>query len=238
MGGVNRMMEMPATWCLYYRGFTPPPEPLLDINIISEKYRERPFFAYPMPGGRLRSFADVHEWYDYVQRLRIQPGRVLLPYIDAFDEALRALFMTYVLPEFCKLGEMKVLATLEGALLAAYEHKMCATKDGEHRCATLSRIFDWAANEDGLPVEWFKQNSSRKSHSDLNVIRNKQMHGRLLEETLPWGGLFESVKKTIEFAYRERPQYDVHRDRLVYGNDLVEMAGSPLDCVPGYPPVE
>ena len=117
------MIKPPATWCMYYRGMTPPPEPLLDINIVSDEYKERPYFAYPMPKGALRQFGTIYEWYDYVKSLRIQPGRVLLAYVDAFDEALRALFMTYVLPEFCKLGEMKALTTLEGALLAAYEHK-------------------------------------------------------------------------------------------------------------------
>ena len=156
---------------------------------------------------------------------------MLLAYVDAFDEALRALFMTYVLPEFCKLGEMKALTVLEGALLAAYEHKMCATKDGEHRCAMLWKILDWAAKEKGLPVEWFKQNSSRKSRSDLNVIRNKQMHGYLLEETLPWGGLFESVKRTIEFAYKDCAPYDIHKERLAVMNARSAMTSSDLDYV-------
>lgn len=40
------------------------------------------------------------------------------------------------------------------------------------------------------------------------------MHGYLLEETLPWGGLFESVKATIEFAYKDSPPYDVHELHL------------------------
>lgn len=225
------MIAPPATWCMYYRGITPPPEPLLDINIISEEYKKRPYFAYPLPKGALRKFDTIHEWYDYVKSLRIQPGQVLLAYVDAFDEALRALFMTYVLPEFCKLGEMKALTVLEGALLAAYEHKMCATKDGEHRCAMLWKILDWAAKEKGLPVEWFKQNSSRKSRSDLNVIRNKQMHGYLLEETLPWGGLFESVKRTIEFAYKDCAPYDIHKERLAVMNARSAMTSSDLDYV-------
>lgn len=233
------MIAPPTTWCMYFRGATLPPEPLLDINIISEKYHRRPYFAYPMLSGQLRPFAGVKDWYDYVQSLRIQPGRVLLPYIDAFDEALRALFMTYALPEFCKLGEMKALATLEQALLSIYEHKMCkVTKTGKHRCAGLGDILEWAKENDGLPSEFFESDPGRASRSDLNVIRNKQMHGCLLEETLPWGGLFESVKRVIEFAYRECAPYDVHKNRLAYGNGLVDTASSPLDFVSAYPPTE
>lgn len=231
------MIPMPTTWCMYYRGITPAPEELLDINIIADKYKRRPYFAYPMPGGQLRRFAGIREWYGYVTSLRIQPERVFLAYVDAFDEALRALFMTYALPEFSKFGEMKALATLEGALLAVYEHKMCReTKTGKHRCAGLGDILGWAKKHKGLPSEFFECDPARSSRSDLNVIRIKQMHGYLLEETLPWGGLFESVRRVIEFAYRECAPYDVHKDRLVYGNGLVEAANSSLDFVPVSPP--
>ena len=234
------MIPMPATWCMYYRGITPAPEELLDLNIISEEYRMRPHFAYPMGRGELRRFTDVRSWYDYVQGLRIQPGKVLLPYIDAFDEGLRALFMTYVLPEFCKLGEMKVLATLEGAALVAYKHAMCVDKDSGHRCAMLRQILDWAHKNDGLPVEWFKQEVSGKSRSDLNVIRNKQMHGELLEETFPWGGLFENAKRILEYVYWNREPYDVHKERLILANGHVSTTrmDSDLDYVPSYAPIE
>ena len=47
------------------------------------------------------------------------------------------------------------------------------------------------------------------------------MHGYLLEETLPWGGLFESVKAAIEFAYRDSPPYDVHELCLAKGSSSV-----------------
>lgn len=208
-------MQIPATWCMYCLSRTPPPDELLDINIIGEEYRQRPNFAYPMERGNIRLFGSIHEWYDYVKSLRLQPKQVFLPYVDGFDEGLRALFMTYVLPEFCKMGEMRALATLEGALLAAYEHKMCKTKAGEHHCATLAPILRWANKNDGLPAEWFKRDPSNRSPNDLDVIRNKQMHGEVLQETtLPWAGLFEVIKETIEYAYRNHPPYDIHEMRL------------------------
>lgn len=233
------MIAPPATWCMYYRGMTPAPKKLVDINIIGEEYRKRPYFAYPMPKGVLRQFGTIHEWHGYVEGLRIQPGRVLLPYVDAFDEALRALFMAYVLPEFSKFGEMKALATLEGALLSVYEHKMCkVTKKGKHNCAGLGDILGWGRKHKGLPSAFFESDSERSSRSDLKVIRDKQMHGYLLEETLPWGGLFESVAKTIEFAYEDCVPYDVHTESLVMGNGLAERDGKPLDHVPGYLPGE
>ncbi|MHB8348559.1 MAG: hypothetical protein ACYDHM_15705, partial [Acidiferrobacterales bacterium] len=225
------MIGPPATWCMYHRSITPPPKELLDINIIGEEYRKHPYFAYPMPSGDMRHFADIYAWYDYVQSLRLQLQRVLLAYVDAFDEALRALFMAYALPEFCKLGKMKVLATLEGALLAAYKHKTCTTRKGEHRCAMLADILNWANEEDSLPAEWLKHDVSKKSRSDLSVIRNKQMHGEMLQETLPWGGLFEVVKETIQYAYRNRTPYDIHKERQVFENGQGVMSDD-LNYVP------
>ena len=214
------MIAGPATWCMYVSGGSPPPEQLLDVAMISDEYRRRPYFAYPTSAG-LRQFGDAPSWYVFVSSLRILPGQVLLPYIDAFDEALRALFMTYLLPEFSKFGEMKALATLEGALLERCNHKMCKTKRGEHRCAGLTDILSWADTHGVLPSKFFENDSGRSSRDDLIRIRNRQMHGYLLEETLPWGGLFESVKAAIEFAYRDSPPYDVHELCLAKGSSSV-----------------
>ena len=208
------MIAPPATWCAFAFCGSTPPEKLLDINVISPEYQRRPYFAYPTSAG-LRQFEDLASWYVYVTSLRIQPGHVLLPYIDAFDEALRALFMTYLLPEFSKFGEMKALATLEVALLTRSEHKICTeTKAGKHRCAGLRELFSWSKEHKILPSEFFESGSGRACCDELTDIRNRQMHGYLLEETLPWGGLFESVKAAIEFAYKDSPPYDVHELRL------------------------
>lgn len=226
------MNDQPASWCMYYRGITPPPRELLDINIISEKYRKRPFFAYPMAFGQLQQFDDLQQWYEYVERLRLQPGRVRLPFVDAFDEALRALFMAYIFPEFCKLAEMKAFTTLESALLDAYEHKMCTINSTSHKCARLAGALSWANKNDGMPSEWYRQTMESKSRCDLPVIRNKQMHGALLEETLPWGGLFETIKKILEYAYRNTPPYDVHQQCLAYESGQFEMSRNDLDYVP------
>lgn len=227
------MIAPPATWCMYYRGVTPAPKKLVDVNIIGEEYRKR-LFAYPMAYGKIQRFADMYEWRFYLQSLRLRPEKVPLAYIDAFDEALRALFMAYALPELSKLGEMKAFATLEGALLMAYEHKMCTEKEGRHRCVTLARILEWASVNDSLPAEWYRESLAKRSRSDLHVIRNKQMHGALLEETMPWGGLFNAVKKIIEHAYRNHPQYDVHRERLVFQCGTREAVND-LDYVPPPP---
>lgn len=214
------MIAGPATWCMYVSGGSPPPEQLLDVAMISDEYQRRPNFVYPTSAG-LRQFGDVTSWYVFVTSLRIVPGRVLLPYVDAFDEALRALFMTYLLPEFSKFGQMKALATMEGALLVRCNHNMCKTKGGEHRCAGLKDILSWANTHGILPSKFFENDSGRSSSHDLIRIRNRQMHGYLLEETLPWGGLFESVKAVIEFAYRDSPRYDVHELRLARGGGSV-----------------
>ena len=213
------MIAPPAAWCMYVSGDSTPPEQLLDIKMISDEYQRRPYFGYPTLPAGLRQFGDITSWYVYVSSLRILPGQVPLLYIDAFDEALRALFMTYVLPEFSKFGEMKALATLEGALVARSEHKMCKTakKTGEHRCAGLKDILSWANKHKILPSEFFESGSGRSPCDELIGIRNRQMHGYMLEETLPWGGLFETVKAAIEFAYKDSPPYDVHNLRLGKG---------------------
>ncbi len=214
-------------------GKTPAPEQLFDIDIINDKYRKCAYL-HQMPDSTLRQFDTIDKWYDYVKTLRIQPGQVLLPYVDAFDIALRALVMAYVLPEFCKLGEMKALATLEQALLGAYKHQMCQTKKDKHCCAKLFEILGWATKNHGLPVEWYRyvelpesrsKSPRRSCPSDLTAIRNRQMHGQHYQETLPWAGLFEFVKKIIEFAYKDSPPYDLERERLLFMNATTNDSG-------------
>lgn len=93
---------------------------------------------------------------------------------------------------------------------------------------------EWANKEDGMPAEWYRQTLERKSRSDLRVIRNKQMHGAMLEETVPWGGLFETIKKILEYAYRNNLPYDVHQQRLTYESGQLERSSNDLDYVPVY----
>ncbi|MHB8181435.1 MAG: hypothetical protein ACYDC7_02420 [Acidithiobacillus ferrivorans] len=221
------MKPLATTWCTYYAGFVEqPPDELLDIGFLNEEYRSRPFY-YPMAKGNIRGFPTVEQWYDYVQSLRIRPHQVPLPYLDAFDEALRALFMTYLLPEFCKMAEMKALSTLEGALKEAYHHQMCKqtagktkSKAGEsstgsvHRCAALADCLEWAEQHDGLEPNLFDKSIGQRRPEALNVIRDKQMHGKL-EEMFPWGGLFEVSKSTLEYAFRNWSTYDIHQLRAV-----------------------
>jgi hypothetical protein len=230
------MKPLATTWCTYYAGFAEqPPDELLDIGFLNQEYRSHPF-AYPMDNGQIKQFASVKQWYDYVQSLRIPPHQVTLLYVDAFDEALRALFMTFLLPEFSKMAETRAFTTLEGALKEAYQHKMCKqqvkkpqAESGEtftetvHRCAALADCLEWAEQHDGLEPNLFDKTIGRRRPNALNVIRDKQMHGNL-EEVSPWGGLFEVVKETIEHAFRNWSIYDVHQLRAV---NMVTRTGLP-----------
>ena len=218
------MTPLSATWLLYVTGGADePPEELLDTGFICPEYRSHPF-VYPMDYGELRQFISIKEWYAYIRTLRIQPKQVAIPYIDAFDEALRALFLSYLFPEFSKLGEMKALAVLEGALKEAYRHKMCErtvkpkapgtnpTVEHRPRCASLDECLEWAVKYDSLEPKLVDSTIGRRRAEALNVIRNKQMHGTF-EEMLPWGGLFEVIKETIEYAFRGWNTYDIHQLR-------------------------
>lgn len=218
------MTPLSATWLLYVTGGADePPEELLDTGFICPEYRSHSF-AYPMDYGELREFPTIEGWYAYVQSLRIYPKQVAIPYVDAFDEALRALFMSYLFPEFCKLGEMKALAVLEGTLKEAYRHKMCervvkpkapaTTTTTEHKpqCVSLDECLEWAVLNDNLDSRFVDKTIGRRRPEALNVIRDKQAHGRL-DEMFPWGGLFEVIKETIEYAFRSWNTYDIHQLR-------------------------
>lgn len=238
------MKPVASTWFSYYAGYTEEPaDELLDIGFLNQEYRSHPF-AYPMDNGQIKQFASVEQWYDYVQSLRIKPHQVPLPYLDAFDEALRALFMTYIIPEFCKMAEMKALSTLEGALKEAYRHQMCKqlvkksqTESGEsstgsvHRCAALADCLEWAEQHDGLEPNLFDKKIGQRRPEALNVIRDKQMHGRL-EEMFPWGGLFEVIQETIEYAFRNWEEYDIHQLRA--HSILLRMDSSGPDVDMGF----
>lgn len=218
------MTPVTTTWLSYYSGFTDEfPTNLLRLDFICDEYRANTF-TYPMDYGELREFPTIEGWYAYVQSLRIYPRQVTIPYVDAFDEALRALFMAYLLPEFAKLAEMKTLAVLEGALKEAYQHKMCYrtvkpqtlgdNPRAEHKpqCVSLDVCLEWAVENDGLESRLVDRTIGRRRAEALNVIRNKQMHGSF-EEMFPWGGLFEVIKETIEYAFRGWNIYDIHHLR-------------------------
>ena len=203
-----------TSWCTYTSGGCAAPVELLDYGFIKETYRYRNF-AYPMAQGQIRGFT-LEEWYVYVSSLRISPGKVRLPFVDSFDEALRSLFMTYLFGEFSKLAEMKALATLEGSLKDAYSHQMCQEKKNKktgvswHDCASLSKCLQWAIEHDGLPEGLLDDSVGSRRTNALNVIRDNQMHGKLIIETMPWGGIFEAIKGVIEHAFRNHDAYDVH----------------------------
>ncbi len=207
------MYELNGTWCTYYAGFAQnPPRELLDLGWFTPESLCRGF-GYIEEMGQFRHFSDMRAWYDYVQSLRIQPGKVVLPYLDAFDEALRALVMTYFSPGFCKLAESKALSTLEDALKMAYNHRMCkfGTKNPkEHKkCAGLGETLEWVEHKDMLYKGLADNSKGSRRPNALNVIRDRLMHGNQ-QEMMPWGGLFKVVKEVIEHAFRNHEPYDIH----------------------------
>lgn len=210
------MYELNGTWCTYYAGFAnSPPQNLLDLDWFCAESICREF-SFPVENGQIRVFSNLQDWCDYVQSLRIQPGKVDLPYLDAFDEALRALVMTYFSPGFCKLAESKALSTLEDALKRAYKHQMCKfskQNPQEHqKCVGLGQILDWVEQYDPHYRNLADNTIGLRRPDALNVIRDKLMHGRQ-EETLPWGGLFQVIKEMIEHAFRNHARYDIHQLR-------------------------
>ena len=236
------MNALSTTWLSYTAGLSEvPADELLDRSFLNPEYADGEF-RYPMANGQLKIFASAKEWYEYVRGLRIYPTQVTLPYVDAFDEALRALFMAYLFPEFTKMAEMKALATLEGALKEAYRHKMCErvrkpkvpgsppVVEHQQRCAELAVCLEWAVNNDGLEARLVDRTIGWRRPEALNVIRDKQMHGRF-EEMLPWGGLFEVIKETIEYAFRYWSTYDIHELRANRVS-LRMNAGNPAGEIP------
>lgn len=222
------MYELSGTWCTYYAGFAQnPPSDLLDLGWFTPESLSRDF-NYPEEMAQLRHFSDMRAWYDYVQSLRIPPGNVVLLYLDAFDEALRALAMTYFSPGFCKLAESKALSTLEDALKMAYNHRMCISKQNpqEHKkCAGLGETLKWVEHNDVL-FEGLADNSkgSRRPNA-LNVIRDRLMHGNQ-QEMFPWGGLFKIVKEVIEHAFRNHEPYDIHSRPNLLDLELIKERDS------------
>ena len=207
------MYELNGTWCTYYAGFAQnPPRELLDLGWFAPESLYRGF-NYPEEKGQFRNFSDMLAWYDYVQSLRIQPGKVVPPYLDAFDEALRALAMTYFSPGFCKLAESKALSTLEDALKLAYNHRMCKfdkqNSRAHKKCAGLGEALEWVEQNDVLYRGLADNGRGSRRPNALNVIRDRLMHGNQ-QEMMPWGGLFKTVKEVIEHAFRNHEPYDIH----------------------------
>lgn len=222
------MYEQSGTWCTYYAGFAQnPPRDLLNLGWFTPESLSRGF-NYPDEVAQFRHFPDMRAWCDFLQSLRILPGKVVPPYLDSFDEALRALAMTYFLPEFCKLAESKALSTLEDALKMAYNHRMCTFKQNsqEHKkCAGLGETLKWLEHNDVL-IEGLADNSkgSRRPNA-LNVIRDRLMHGSQ-QEMFPWGGLFKIVKEVIEHAFRNHEPYDIHCRPNVLGVEMIKERDS------------
>ncbi len=222
------MFEWDSTWCRYYAGVCEnPPDDLLDLGWFTDAIRYR-VFSYPDRQGQPRMFPVMKSWYDYVQSLSLVPGKIPLPQIDAFDDALRALFMAYFTSGFCKLAETKALTALEDALKVAYRHDVCyrdPTTNEHKKCAGLGTILEKLEKKDPFYAGMADNTKGDRRFNAINVIRDKQTHGRQ-GEVMPWGGLFERVKETIEHAFESWGQYDVHQMRWM----LLISRWSPIIC--------
>lgn len=78
--------------------------------------------------------------------------------------------------------------------------QMCATLVREKYRPGLANLLDYMAAHDDLHHALHNE-SKKADHSALSIIRNKLGHGDI-NNTLPIGGLFESVRDVIEHAYR------------------------------------
>lgn len=199
------------TWCRYYGGFTQsPPDRLIELDWFRPEVVGM-IFCYPDTKGQLKQFSGLEDWHNYVLTLRLKPSKIPLPHIDSFDDALRALVMSYFFSGLSKVAESKALSALEDALKVAYQHKMCTTdkQTGEHKCHLgLGGILNWLAQQDEFYKDMADTEKGHRRQNALNVIRDKQMHGNQ-SEVMPWGGLFEKVKQTIEHAFHNWAIYDL-----------------------------
>lgn len=207
---------------------------LLDINLVNPSLHERDF-VYPGDFGPGRSnqslmpFHHISDWRDYLLTLQIDDPRVPTIHVDAYHAALRALLLAWVEPAVIKPAELQALRSLEGALRGVFfqplYEKALARKPKlkpEEFKSGLGLFLDYMALHDGLPATLHSE-SKRDRGSALDTIRNTLAHGDPFN-TLPWGGLFESVHEVITHAYRNHPE------PATYPPQVYDMLGEGLPC--------
>jgi hypothetical protein len=193
-------------------------ELLLDINLMNPNLHEQPF-VYPGDFGPGRSnepfkkFYHISEWRDYLLTLQIKDTKVPDGHVASYHAALRTLFLAWVEPSVIKAAESQVLASLEEALRAVFFNPLFEMKRAKNpklkiedlnKKIGLGTFLDYMVEHDQLSAMLHRE-SKRSTGSALDTIRNAIDHGNSMS-TLPWGGLFESVRDVITHAYRNRPE--------------------------------
>ncbi len=189
----------------------------LDIHLINLALHERDF-AYPGDYGPGKSnqplvqFHHISEWCDYLLTLQIKGPKVPKIHIDAYHAALRVMFLAWVEPACIKTAELQALRSLEGALRGVYFQPIYQKKltknpklkrEDFSKKLGLGQLLDHMVEHDDLSTSLHSQ-SNRDYGNALSTIRNRLAHGDPFD-TMPWGGLLESVREVMIHAYRNFP---------------------------------
>ena len=183
---------------------------LLDIDLVNPIHHEKSFI-YPGSFGPGRSnltlmqFSDIKGWRDYLLTLQINDTRVPGIHSNAYHDALKALLLAWVEPATIKPAELQALRSLEGALCGAYLQRLYEKEPARSRKRKpgLGQFLKFMSEFDDLPDALHSKSGSGPG-SALDTIRNALAHGDPFNN-LPWGGLFESVRDVVVYAYRNHP---------------------------------
>lgn len=189
---------------------------LLDVDLMNPSRRVGPLdypgdFGSGRPDMSIMSFGSIDAWRDYLLTLQIESTRVPTVFCAAYHDALRLMLLGWVEPVAFKAAELQALRSLEAALRDVYfevlferarKAKPSRSRDKFH--PGLGQYLDHMATHDALPAALHNVQQARRT-SSLDSIRNRLAHGSLFE-TMPWGGLFESVREVMEHAFRNHPE--------------------------------
>ncbi|MHB1631319.1 MAG: hypothetical protein ACYCQL_03740 [Acidithiobacillus sp.] len=201
---------------------------VLDIDIINPAIHQKAFtyigdFGPGRPNKLFLEFNHIAEWRDYLLSLQIRSETVPTIHADAYHAALHMMLLAWAEPAVIKSAELQALCGLESALMGVYFQQLFEREQAKHKkvrdncdgckkcqkCATLDRdnyrpgldnLLDYMVKHDDLPSALHNE-SKKKNFSALSVIRNKLGHCDI-HNTLPVGGLFESVRDVLEHACR------------------------------------
>jgi len=190
-----------------------PPE--LDINIINPALHER-YFNYPgdfgtgKPNKLFLEFHHITEWRDYLLSLQIRSAKVPAIHAGAYHVALRMLLLAWADTCLIKPAELQALRSLESALRGVYFQALFERRRAskpklvrEKFRPGLGVFLAYMTARDDLDQSSHNE-SKRITGNALSVIRDSLAHGDPFNG-LPWGGLLESVRDVMEYAYRNIP---------------------------------